>query len=206
MLSKYPKLSEELINEANRHSTSGKRGNNSEATYNGYLKRIGDCSFLSEEQKMSLAERLHSLYSEYFSRSAYFVPCTVSGRANYNFTSAQKKLQSIRNAWEKVEEFLKRYEKVFDPNYKDFYPKNKEKEAIFENHDYKIVNYTLKTGEDRVGFVFTFKIKQQLKYALKSRGFRWNALQGIWGGKPESFENQKEWCLSLSENYKKYIS
>lgn len=206
MLEVYPKLDQRIITVANSNSMYN-RGKHLEESYQDYIERIDRCEELTQEQKLDVAKKFHKIYSDYANRSANVLSPMVTGPARFPTRQNQKRLGGMRGAWEKVEEFLKKHEFIFSPdswrNRKR--NENKERECIFKCDDYKIVKYTLTKGEERLGFFFTFRIKRQLQVALKSRGFRWNALAGLWGGKIESYEKHKEWCESLSQNYPDYI-
>lgn len=204
----YPKLAKSIIDIGNSNSFYN-RGSNLENSYNYYLEMIDKCNELSQNQKEEIATKFHSLFSDYAGKSAVVLNPMVTGSARFPTRQNQKRLSSERSAWDKVQDFIDKYPHIFkaDQNYwgKRLREENNKREALFQCDDYKIVEYILKTGEKRIGFHFTLRIKRQLQVALKSRGFRWNARVDLWGGKIESYEKHKEWCESLSKNYPDYI-
>lgn len=204
----YPELSKTIVDIGN-HNSMYNRGNYLQASYYYYLELIDKSSEISQSQKNELAQKFHSLFSEYASRSASVLNPIVTGPARFPTRLNSKRISSERSAWEKVEEFINKYPYIFKAE-KGYFgqslrEENNKREALFQCEDYKIVEYELKTGEKRIGFHFAMRIKRQLQVALKSRGFRWNAKINLWGGKIESYEKHKEWCESLSENYPNYI-
>lgn len=204
----YPELSENIVAIGNRNSMYN-RGNNLRNLYNEYLSLIDKNDELSQSQKNELAKKLHNLYSDYAMRSASVLNPMVTGPARFPIKQNQKRLSGERSAWEKLQEFIEKYPHIFKAD-KDYWGKslreeNNNREALFQCEDYKIVEYTLKTGEKRIGFHFVMRIKRQLQVALKSRGFRWNSNVNLWGGKFENYEKHKEWCENLSKNYTDYL-
>ena len=208
MEKKYPEFSSLIVTIGNSNSMYN-RGNHLKDSYDYYLGLIDKNGEMSQSQKNDLAKKLHELYSEYAMRSANVLNPMVTGAARFPTRQNQKRISGMRGAWDKLEEFMDKYPNVFkaDQNYwgKSLREENNKREAIFQCEDYKIVEFTLKTGEKRVGFHFVMRIKRQLQVALKSRGFRWNANVNLWGGNIESYEKHKEWCESLSEKYPNYI-
>lgn len=207
MEKQYPTLSQNIIEIANSHSMFN-RGNNLKRTYDAYIELIDKNTELTQCQKNDLAKKFHSLYSDYAMRDANILSVMVTGPARFPTSKNANNISYTRKAWEKVENFIKKYPFVFNSdNYygKCIREKNNKREAIFQCDDYKIVEYELKTGEKRIGFHFVMKIKRQLQVALKSRGFRWNATAGLWGSTIENYDRHKEWCHNLSQNYNNYI-
>ena len=68
----------------------------------------------------------------------------------------------------------------------------------FENADYKVV-----LKNERVFIYFTLKPKQQLIYALKKRGYWWNANENAWSSYLKRYD--RNWVVGISENYSKYL-
>lgn len=207
-LLKYPQLNKDIITIGNSNSMYN-RGNNLNRSYLTYIELIDSYSELNEDQKQKLAKKFHSLYSDYALKNACVLNPMVTGPSKFPTRQNQKRIYSERNAWEKVETFMNKYPQIFNPK-KDYdkcaRERNNQREVVFKCDDYKIVKYTLKTGEERVGFDFVLRIQRQLQVALKSRGFRWNANVNLWGGKIGNYEKHKEWCETLSTNYSKYIN
>ena len=73
-----------------------------------------------------------------------------------------------------------------------------EKRGIFSDE-----NLTAYTDGGRVYLRFITPPAQQLKFAMKKRGYWWNAYRSEWS----TYENRldEEWIKSISTRYEKYI-
>lgn len=128
---------------------------------------------------------------------------------NFNITENLKKL-AILNA----KEFIRIYEE-FNPTYK--WRKNSSiykmyeaaKEGKLEEKNEKILfedeNYKVYSKKDRIFIKFVFRIKRQLIFALKKKGFFWNSHEGAWSTYLERYEKNKEWTENISTQYSEYI-
>lgn len=113
-----------------------------------------------------------------------------------------------------VEAFIKIYEKFY-PEYKwrknsNIYKMYKAaKEGKLEVKNEKILfqdeNYRVYSKKDRIFIKFVFEIKNQLRFALKRKGFFWNSYEKAWSTYPYRYEQNKEWTENISEQYKCYI-
>ena len=61
----------------------------------------------------------------------------------------------------------------------------------------------LRSGEERVFMKFTTRPKPQLIYALKKRGWHWNATEGAWSVPASKYD--AEYVQSIDEKYAKYL-
>lgn len=113
-----------------------------------------------------------------------------------------------------VKEFIRLYE-AFYPSYK--WRKNSNiykmyeaaKEGKLEEKNEKILfeddNYKIYSKKDRIFIKFIFKVKRQLIFALKKKGFFWNSYEGAWSTYPDRYEKNKEWTENISKLYKEYL-
>lgn len=123
----------------------------------------------------------------------------------YNVASDWKKLAELDKA-----EFKKLYEALdekyhFKKNttayklYHDLDNITEKKKEVFCD----TVDYVAYTEGDRAYIKFVLKPKRQLIVALKSRGWWWNGRENAWSTYLTKLD--KEWVLSISERYSKYI-
>lgn len=113
-----------------------------------------------------------------------------------------------------AKEFIRIYEE-FNPTYK--WRKNSSiykmyeaaKEGKLEEKNEKILfedeNYKVYSKKDRIFIKFVFRIKRQLIFALKKKGFFWNSHEGAWSTYLERYEKNKEWTENISTQYSEYI-
>lgn len=113
-----------------------------------------------------------------------------------------------------IKEFIRLYEKFY-PYYK--WRKNSNiykmyeaaKEGRLQEKNEKIIyedcNYKVYSKKDRIFIKFIFQPKRQLIFALKKKGYFWNAHECAWSTYPERYEKNKEWTETISKQYKDYI-
>lgn len=197
----YKEFSENLEKMGNNHSFYNK-GTMHKELYLNVINKINNNEYISLEQKQKLINKWESLYNDYAYTDCTYIPHFVSGSANRNIRKDEKHLDRRHAKLGKVVKFQEEYEHILNNEQ----PKKINKDnLVFECDSYKIIKYFLNTGAERVGFVFYSKIARQLAVALKSRGFRWNARERVWGGTLEKYNEFKEWSETLEENYTKYL-
>lgn len=114
------------------------------------------------------------------------------------------KLNDVCN-YNKNSSFYKTYKEVEKGNVsseKIQAQKELDNKVIYECADYTISNLKINAGK-RIAIKFTFKIKPQLIYALKKRGYTWYSLKECWICRPENFD--LEWAKNISKQYDKYL-
>lgn len=128
---------------------------------------------------------------------------------NLDITEELKKLAILN-----IKEFIRLYEEFY-PSYK--WRKNSNiykmyesaKEGKLQEKNEKIIfedsNYKVYSKKDRIFIKFVFQPKRQLIFALKKKGYFWNAHECAWSTYLERYENNKEWTETISEQYKNYI-
>ena len=121
------------------------------------------------------------LYKELFNKLNDL--CNFS--KNSNFYKAYKKVELNELSAEKIQE-----------------QEAKENEILFKCADYEISKLKIRTG-NRIAIKFAFKVKPQLIYALKKRGYTWYSYEGCWICRPEKFDI--EWAKNISKQYEKYL-
>lgn len=126
-----------------------------------------------------------------------------------DITETLKKL-AILNTKEFVriyEEFYSTYKWRKNSNIYKMY--KAAKEGKLEEKNEKILfqdeNYKVYSKKDRVFIKFVFEIKNQLRFALKRKGFFWNSYEKAWSTYPYRYKENKEWTENISEQYKCYI-
>lgn len=197
----YKEFSENLETMGNNHSFYNK-GTLHKERYLNVINKINNNNYISLEQKQKLIKKWESLYNDYAYTDCSYVSHMVSGSANRNIKKDEKHLNIRHAKLGKVVKFQEEYEHILNNEQ----PKKIDKDnLIFECDSYKVIKYFLNTGAERVGFVFYSKIARQLAVALKSRGFRWNAYERVWGATLEKYNEFKEWSETLEENYTKYL-
>lgn len=130
-------------------------------------------------------------------------------KLNLNITKHLEKLAILNK-----KEFVRIYEE-FAPSYNwrknsNIYKLYKAaKEGKLEEKNEKILfqdeNYRVYSKKDRIFIKFVFEIKNQLRFALKRKGFFWNSYEKAWSTYPYRYEQNKEWTENISEQYKCYI-
>lgn len=113
-----------------------------------------------------------------------------------------------------IKEFVKIYEE-FSPSYN--WRKNSNiykmyqaaKEGKLEEKNEKILfqdeNYRVYSKKNRIFIKFVFEIKNQLRFALKRKGFFWNSYEKAWSTYFYRYKENKDWTENISEQYKSYI-
>lgn len=197
----YKPFNDELERIANSHSFYS-RGTNLKNEYNAVAEKINANEYISLENKQKLMNKWEQVFGDYANKSAYFVSPMVSGISGRNTRKMNKEVDILNNKSNAVLDFKEKYKHILENKAPKQVDNNN---LLFECNSYKVIKYTLESGAERVGFVFYSKIARQLAVALKSRGFRWNALQKVWGTTLEKYNEFKEWSETLEQNYNKYL-
>lgn len=92
----------------------------------------------------------------------------------------------------------KLYQMVKDGKYTGVKPPKK----LYESDSYNAYQKRIQSGE-RVFIKFTIKPKPQMVYAMKRRGWHWNALEGAWSVPVDKYD--AKFVKGIEENYKKYL-
>lgn len=111
---------------------------------------------------------------------------------------------------ELYEEYDKKYHfrkgtkaaKLYEQTKSGTYKGAKRPQRLHETENLNTYKKTIQAGE-RVFMKFTTRPKPQLIYALKKRGWHWNANESAWSIDPKKYD--PEFIAGLDEKYKKYI-
>lgn len=74
---------------------------------------------------------------------------------------------------------------------------------LHESDHLNLYESKLRSGEKRIFMKFTTRPKPQMVYALKRRGWHWNALEGAWSVPKEKYD--ETFVKGIDENYAKYL-
>ena len=108
------------------------------------------------------------------------------------FIELYEKYQPVYK-WRKNTNIFKLYVAVLNGEVQEI-----KKEIIFEDE-----NFTAYIEGDRAYIKFLMKCKQQLIFAMKKRGWWWNAHKGAWSTYLDRVD--KEWISSISDRYSDYL-
>ena len=160
-------------------------------------KDIGD-DFKKKARKEE--ETLHLMMRQFPNMSAATVGNWLAPIAQYD----PKRYKELYEAYDKKYHFRKNstaaklYDGILNGTYKGIKPPKK----LYESDSYNAYRKNIQSGE-RVFLKFTTKPKPQMIYALKKRGWHWNALENAWSVPVGKYD--ADFVKGIEENYEKYL-
>ena len=160
-------------------------------------KDIGD-DFKKKARKEQ--ETLHLMMRQFPNMSAAMVGNWLAPIAQYD----PKRYKELYEAYDKKYHFRKNstaaklYDGIQNGTYKGIKPPKK----LYESDSYNAYRKNIQSGE-RVFLKFTTKPKPQMIYALKKRGWHWNALENAWSVPVGKYD--ADFVKGIEENYEKYL-
>ncbi len=163
------------------------------ARYNSLLQKMDE----KEKDEKDLKYDMDAILAQYYVSDALKVDTELYKELfnklndlchfskNSNFYKTYKKVELNELSAEKIQE-----------------QEAKENEVLFKCADYEISKLKIRAG-NRIAIKFAFKVKPQLIYALKKRGYTWYSYGGCWICRPEKFDI--EWAKNISKQYEKYL-
>lgn len=97
-------LNQDHINQANRNSFGGKRGDNTENDYKIYCDKVISWE-LSERKTKKILDKIHGYFSRMLSLEAQHVSVAVAGGSNYNANRLDKSDKILQTSTDFVEWF-----------------------------------------------------------------------------------------------------
>lgn len=118
-------LDQELVNKANKNSSSGERGFLSESEYKTYVKKVLSWK-ISDERKEKILNELYKKWNEKLKYEAQHISKKVAGPARYNAKRMDKSDKIFNELYEKIK-FCRKNDSSYNP------AKDLEKLAYREN-------------------------------------------------------------------------